>query len=74
MLERRAARERERERLNSFDVTCVIGTVRTDAANGEYESPHVAAFALIAKHNADGTYTFPHADGGTVRVTVERDA
>lgn len=54
----------------TFDVTCVIGTV--EVGEGE-ESPHVVAFKMIAEHDAPGTYTFPHANGGTTRVTVEYD-
>ena len=52
----------------TFDVTCVIGTV--EVGHGD-ESPHVVAFKLIAEHDAPGTYTFPSANGGTTRVTVE---
>jgi len=54
----------------SFDVTCVVGTV--DLTNDPTaEAPHVAAFRLIAEHNAEGVYNFPHEDGGAYRITVE---
>jgi|KBSSwiStaDraftv2_1062776.scaffolds.fasta_scaffold209524_2 hypothetical protein len=52
----------------TFDVTCVIGTV--EVGNGS-EAPHVVAMKLIAEHDAEGTFTFPMADGRTQRVTVE---
>lgn len=52
----------------TFDVTCVIGSVEVGVGD---VPPHVAAFQLIAEHDAPGTYTFPHAVGGQTRVTVE---
>lgn len=59
---------KEPEKMESFDVTCTIGTVFL--GNGE-ESPHVAAFKLIAMHDTPGTYRFPMGNGGTVVVDVE---
>ena len=50
-----------------FDVTCVIGSVRS----GGDQSPMQAAFALIADHQAEGQFRFPGEDGGEIVVTVE---
>lgn len=52
-----------------FDVTCVIGRIDI-VPNGE-ESPHVAAFKLIAQHDARGHFSFPMADGRTCSVAVD---
>lgn len=54
---------------NSFDVTCVVGTVKWDDASPETFTE--AAFKLIAQHSAQGTFTFPVPGGGSIRVTVE---
>lgn len=54
--------------FDSFDVTCVVGTVMLDGS-GE-DPPHVAAFKLIALHDTPGEYVFPLAPGGKCRVTV----
>jgi hypothetical protein len=54
---------------NSFDVTCVIGTVVYDDLSSE--AANAVAFRLIGEHNAPGTYSFPMANGGTIRVIVE---
>lgn len=54
----------------TFDVTCVIGSVKIGAGT---MSPHVAAFALIAEHDAPGRYSFPMAHGGMCHVTVEHE-
>lgn len=57
----------------TFDVTCVIGTVVVDGSmNGE--RPDIVAMKLIAEHDAEGTYSFPLADGRTQIVTVDRVA
>jgi hypothetical protein len=53
----------------SFDVVCVVGTVIVGPEGDE--SPHMAAFRLIAEHDAPGTYTFPNAWGGTTAVEIE---
>lgn len=53
---------------DGFDVTCVIGRVDYDGGN---MSPVVAAFHLIAEHEAPGLYTFPLRDGGTMSVEVK---
>lgn len=52
-----------------FDVVCTIGRVEL-GEDGE-DSPHVAAFKLIAQHDTPGTFTFPMSDGGECAVTVE---
>lgn len=52
-----------------FDVVCTIGRVEL-GPDGE-DSPHVAAFKLIAQHDAPGTFSFPMRDGGECAVTVE---
>jgi hypothetical protein len=51
-----------------FDVTCVIGRVELTEIG---EPAHVVAFRMIAEHDAEGHYSFPRANGGTVNVTVE---
>lgn len=53
----------------SFDVTCVIGTVDF-RETGEF-SPHEAAFLLIARHDTRGTFKFPMWDGREMSVTVD---
>lgn len=55
-----------------FDVVvqAVIGHVDVQPF-GEGESPHVAAFRLIAGHDTPGSYSFPMADGRVCRVEVE---
>lgn len=52
----------------SFDVTCVIGTVVMDGQGTE--NPHMAAFRLIAEHDAPGVYSFPNAYGMQTVVEV----
>ena len=42
---------------SGFDVTCVVGRVEI-GETGEH-SAYEAAFLLIAKHDAPGTYNFP---------------
>ena len=54
--------------VTGFDVTCVVG--RVEFGNGDV-APHVAAFQIIASHDAEGTYTFPMADGRTCVVSVD---
>lgn len=54
---------------NGFDVTCVIGRVELDG-NGDF-TPHEAAFLMIARHDARGTFNFPMQDGRTMSVTVD---
>lgn len=54
-----------------FDVTCVIGRVEFDALTEGLRSPNEAAMALIARHDAEGTYTYPMQDGRSCHVTVE---
>jgi hypothetical protein len=56
------------DEMESFDVTCVIGTVHV-THDGTDMPPHHAAFLLIAEHNAEGEYVFPY-DGGTCHVDV----
>lgn len=55
--------------IEGFDVTAVIGRVEFDALSDL--SPHEAAFMLIAKHDARGTFNFPMEDGRTMSVTVD---
>lgn len=52
-----------------FDVTCVIGRV-VSHPDGTL-SPTMAAWQMIAEHDAEGIYSFPMADGRTARITVE---
>lgn len=53
-----------------FDVTAVIGRVDfTDV--GTDDTPHEAAFRLIARYDNEGTFKFPMADGRTCAVTVD---
>lgn len=55
---------------DSFDVTCVIGTVSlTDDGTGD--PPGIVAMRMIAEHDAEGTYRFPRADGREQVVTIE---
>jgi hypothetical protein len=54
---------------NGFDVVCTIG--RVEFGTGDM-SPYVAAFVLIAEHDANGTFQFPNEDGTITSVTVER--
>jgi hypothetical protein len=56
---------------SGFDVTCVIGHV--DFVDAGPHTPAEAAYLLIAQHGAEGTFSFPHENGGMVRVTVEHD-
>lgn len=49
-----------------FDVTCVVGSVY----DGGTQPPRIAAFEMIASHDADGTFTFPDEDGRIIEVTV----
>lgn len=58
-------------RLQGFDVTCVIGSVVFDAMGDM--TPVEAAYLLIARHGAPGSFEFPQAEGGTHRVIVEYD-
>lgn len=51
-----------------FDIVCVVGRVEIGVGT---DTPEVAAFKIIGAHGADGTFTFPRADGGTCHVTVE---
>jgi hypothetical protein len=74
--ETRKGVKRMNERMKSkrpsrhlFDVTCIVGSVELDPTSDQ--SPVEAAFALIAKHDAEGTYQFPHGDGRTYSITVE---
>lgn len=55
-----------------FDVTCVIGRVQLDA-HGE-KPAHVAAFELIALHDAEGEFSFPMTDGRVCHVDVNFEA
>jgi hypothetical protein len=63
--------EKTHKPVPSFDVTCVVGTVAL-TGNGTM-SAQVAAFTLIAEHNAEGTFRFPNEDGTTCVVTVDRE-
>jgi hypothetical protein len=59
----------ELNETDGFDVVCVVGHVSFDPTANQ--TPYEAAFALIARHGATGTFTFP--DGNEfVTVTVER--
>jgi hypothetical protein len=58
------AKERATE---GFDVMCVVGFVTY--GNGDVTATE-AAFALIGRHGASGSYSFPSPDGGTVFVDV----
>ena len=50
-----------------FDITCVIGSVY----EGQSEfTPREVAFLMIARHGADGTYTFPNEDGSINSLDV----
>ena len=60
-----------REEFDGFDVTCIIG--RVEPGNGDLR-PHEAAMLLIARHDAEGQYSFPMSLGGTQHVTVEFEA
>lgn len=51
-----------------FDVVCVLGHI-SPSPDGT-ESATLAAFRLIAEHDAPGEYTFPNGYGGTTFVTV----
>lgn len=55
---------------NSFDVTCVIGTV-SFSDDGTGDPPGIVAMRMIAEHDAPGTYRFPRADGTEQVVTIE---
>jgi len=66
---KRLSPKRPREEF-TFEVTCVIGEV-TVGPYGSDIPPHVAAMDLIARHDAEGIYHFPMADGRTQRVTIE---
>ena len=55
--------------IESFDVTCVIGTVRL---GGTGPSPYQAAFALIADNGGEGVFSFP-LGGRIVHVNVESE-
>lgn len=46
-----------------FDVVVLnkVGTVYLDGDSNQ--TPHEAAFQLIARHDQDGTYRFPSPDG-----------
>lgn len=52
-----------------FDVTCVIG--RVDLTEKGDVPANVAAFMLIASHDAPGHYSFPMPMGGKVNVAVD---
>lgn len=53
-----------------FHVTATIGYV--EFGNGD-QSPVEAAMSLIGKHNREGTYRFPHEDGGEWVVDMQHD-
>jgi hypothetical protein len=55
---------------NSFDVTCVVGTVELDVNGNNGLGPTEAAMVLIAQHGAPGTFKFPLPDGTTAVVDV----
>lgn len=57
------------EEYPGFDVVCSIGHVSLHP-DGELP-PHVAAFKLIAEHDARGVFQFPMADGRTCTVSVD---
>jgi hypothetical protein len=54
--------------IPGFDVVCTIGHV--EFGDGPH-TPTEAAMLLIAQHDAEGSYSFPHPNGGTYRITVE---
>lgn len=55
--------------FGSFDVLCKVGTVVF--GDDSTMSPTEAAFLLIARHEAEGEFTFPAEDGRLMTVTVE---
>ena len=61
--------ERKLDRISAdgFDVVCTIGHV--EFGDGD-KTPYQAALALIGEHGAQGYFTFPAEDGGTVHVDV----
>jgi hypothetical protein len=61
----------ENDPVEGFDVTCTIGRVTFGESGGM--TPTEAAFLLIARHGAEGHFTFPHETGGTFHVTVDVD-
>lgn len=56
--------------IESFDVTCVIGTIHL-GTNGT-TSPYQAAFALIADNGGEGLFSFP-LGGNIVHVDVRSE-
>jgi hypothetical protein len=54
--------------VDGFDVVCKVGRVSFNDKTGM--PPHVAAFQLIAEHDAPGVYSFPMPDGRTCSVDV----
>lgn len=63
--------DRQTKPITGFDVTCVIGRVEFSEAGTS--DPRVVAFAMIAEHGAEGSYSFPMANGQTCVVTVNHD-
>ncbi len=59
------------QEIQSFDVTCVVGTV--ELTDGPGMSASAQAMILIAEHDAEGVYEFPIGNGQTQRVIVERE-
>ncbi len=56
--------------LKLFDVTCVVGSVY--AGDSDFTSREIA-FLMIARHGADGEFTFPNEDGTINHVHVETE-
>jgi hypothetical protein len=63
-----AVKKNVTQEVTGFDVTCIVGRVEFSDIG---PNPGVAAFMLIAEHDAPGTYSFPNPDGSYTRVTVE---
>jgi len=57
-------------RRKLYDVTCVIGTVYEDLSSPL--TAHEAAFLMVCRHDAPGTFSWTDNDGYTYSVTVER--
>ena len=56
---------------HGFSVVAQIGFVEF-SSRGEH-TPMEAAMALIARHNREGTYRFPHEDGGEWVINMDHD-
>lgn len=56
-----------------FDIVVerVIGRVLVDESGGFADTPHEAAFKMIAREDTEGTYKFPMRNGQMCHVSVE---